>query len=276
MMDYAGVLEVVEFPTDQSINRFGPTYSIRQAGNFWLDSTGGRRRAWSTDQAADVAMRTEAALAFDEASTGRQSLDDLIGYLHIHVKMRKGMSSPPEGFNFSCNEDYVLTVGSPQIRSVELTDHETEAVLSAASGLGILRAKECFYNAQRLVMNDQSGLLKYVEGYGHGAAIIPMHHAWVTINGKVIDFTWRRDKPKGEDIETMLSNETGTPVLGVVPSGWAYIGREFSRDKIVERIVSDPDGMVMAFLDDWKAGFPHLHEPRPEPDIVRFKTDELD
>ena len=46
--------EIVEFPYDRSVNRFGPTYSIRENGEFWKTSNGSRR-AWSTYETAEKA-----------------------------------------------------------------------------------------------------------------------------------------------------------------------------------------------------------------------------
>jgi hypothetical protein len=48
--------EIVEFPYDRSLNRFGPTFSIRQNGEFW-ESSEGSRRAWSSRHAAVEAIR---------------------------------------------------------------------------------------------------------------------------------------------------------------------------------------------------------------------------
>tara|TARA_R110002020_G_scaffold27264_4_gene87937 strand:- start:21 stop:287 length:267 start_codon:yes stop_codon:yes gene_type:complete len=50
--------EIVEFPYDRSVNRFGKTYSIREDGEFWLTSNGSRR-AWSSWEAANDALLYE-------------------------------------------------------------------------------------------------------------------------------------------------------------------------------------------------------------------------
>ena len=38
--------EIVEFPYDDKVWRFSPTYSIKQDGKFWMQKNGIRRRAW--------------------------------------------------------------------------------------------------------------------------------------------------------------------------------------------------------------------------------------
>src|SRR4051812_22995620 len=61
-----------------------------------------------------------------------------------------------------------------------------KAAWKGAAGRDLdLPKQECFMNAQRLVQNDRSKRLVYVEGLV--LRIIPIHHAWVEINGKVVD-----------------------------------------------------------------------------------------
>lgn len=47
--------------------------------------------------------------------------------------------------------------------------------------------KECFANATRL---SWKGGGRYIEGYALRPDLIPLHHAWVEINGKAMDPTW--------------------------------------------------------------------------------------
>jgi len=48
--------QVIEFPYDRSVNRFGPTFSIREDGQYWK-TVNGSRRAWSSREAAEEALR---------------------------------------------------------------------------------------------------------------------------------------------------------------------------------------------------------------------------
>jgi hypothetical protein len=50
--------EVIRFPPNHYINRFGPTFSVIEGGEYWKASNG-RRRAWSTKYAAEEALRLE-------------------------------------------------------------------------------------------------------------------------------------------------------------------------------------------------------------------------
>jgi hypothetical protein len=53
-------------------------------------------------------------------------------------------------------------------------------------------SKQCFHNAQIFVLTCTKG--EYFEGYCYDD-IIPVHHAWIVIDGKVVDFTLEaRDK----------------------------------------------------------------------------------
>lgn len=53
-----------------------------------------------------------------------------------------------------------------------------------------LAPKECFYNAGSLAMYEG---YQYVEGFAMRPSLaIPIHHAWVERDGKVIDPTWDR------------------------------------------------------------------------------------
>jgi len=65
--------------------------------------------------------------------------------------------------------------------------------------------KQCFYNSQMFVLSSEGAT--YYEGYAF-TFFFPFHHAWVVVDGKVVDFTLeavdlveRRDnlKPAGPD-----------------------------------------------------------------------------
>lgn len=68
-----------------------------------------------------------------------------------------------------------------------LTDRERRYIdhLIATCGVRSFRIKQCYKNAQRLMTFDTEKRLRYCEGYLDGS--VP--HAWVTINGKVVDVT---------------------------------------------------------------------------------------
>ncbi len=60
-----------------------------------------------------------------------------------------------------------------------------ERVVAACGGRRCFRVKRCYKNAQLLITHDDAKRLRYWEGYLDDS--IP--HAWVTINGKIVDLT---------------------------------------------------------------------------------------
>lgn len=117
--------------------------------------------------------------------------------------------------------------------------------------------KECFYNAQKLVL-ENSRRFTYWEGFVLGAACIPIHHGWVVENwtgkhfpgwapGLLVDPTLRLDHEKGASAKNL--------VLGEIPEGWEYIGCAFPREKIMARWKTGEAGSL---VDDYKAGWPEL------------------
>lgn len=98
---------------------------------------------------------------------------------------------PPYPEGFLTVGEYTLQNGAPS-RLSPLTPEEEE-ILRVAKGSLPFPKKQCFQNAQRLVLNDPSGTLLYNEGYALSTMGIPMHHGWVTLQGKVVEVTW--DEP---------------------------------------------------------------------------------
>lgn len=103
-------------------------------------------------------------------------LEGVVGYMEAMVMMRKnGMCRPPEGWVYSCAEEFVLKNGRQW----------TPAPLPP--DISKMTVKECFKNATLLALERRD--LTYVEGYAVG--IIPVNHAWcVDAEGRVVDPTW--------------------------------------------------------------------------------------
>lgn len=156
--------------------------------------------------------------------------------------------------------DFIFDRGV-RFESAELTDEERAIVEAAIDRVGEpFQIKQCFYNSQLLVMYDLTRKLRYHEGYAKGAGPIPVLHAWASINGKVIDLTFRTDR----DIETLdLSNR----VLGSFPEGFAYLGIEIPVSDVTERCLRESS--ARSWLDDWENDWPLLHGQRvgPKPDL---------
>jgi hypothetical protein len=84
-----------------------------------------------------------------------------------------------------------VPMGWPMFSMREVVEHGRLYVgRSRPKGYRKRAAKQCFYNAGRLALDDR-GI--YVEGYASHSGY-PVHHAWVTLDGThAIDVTW--DKP---------------------------------------------------------------------------------
>ena len=150
---------------------------------------------------------------------GQTLFDQLQDYLKMLKDMR-AKNYNAEGMAYSSMEDFLIKHGTRYLPQ-PLTTEELKAVKSLIGTGGKFQAKQCFYNSGSIATSSV-GTLQYVEGYCMSGNIpIPIHHAWNTINGKVIDVTYKH-----------LNN--GKPILGEFPSEWVYFGTPFSRKSIVK------------------------------------------
>ena len=160
-----------------------------------------------------------------------------------HLKDIASMQHLKEkGYAYDGPADFILKHGK-QYQSVKegMTPLEMKMLTHILTGKCRYQAKQCFYNAQSIGM---SGVIGYVEGYADSVGI-PMDHAWNTINGKVIDMTWK-------------FNNNDQPVLGVIPRGWEYFGVELSHELIVDKWGT---GESTTLINDWEGDYPLLKEP---------------
>ena len=116
--------------------------------------------------------------------------------------------------------------------------------------------RQCWRNAQlmALTLPPEAGMtLLYVEGYlrntGHDFGV---SHAWVSLNGKVVDTTVRID----------LDDDDSPRPLGVIPEGWEYLGVELDPQECLHSMKHRSTGPL---IDDWQCGSPLLRrELEPE------------
>ena len=178
---------------------------------------------------------------------------DLLQYLQTVTGVR-GAGRLKE-HNYVCMEDFVADRGVP-FASTPLTAEEKNILLEAVSSAGgtarVSQTKQCFSNAQQIVLGDYTGTLLYAEGYALGAASFPVHHGWVVIGEKVIDLTWKTPKPS--------RGKLGMHVLGALPADWAYQGVIFSQEQIRENVLQT--GYYQTLIDDWRGHWPLLQLPR--------------
>lgn len=140
---------------------------------------------------------------------------------------------------------HTVLIKGEDMRSMPLTQVERQVFQAAIPYCDVdpFRPMECFRNAQELARGDLSGQFVYYEGVATSGRWAAVHHAWVCINGKVIDSTWKRGR-----------GDAGQPVFGEIPEGWAYRGLPF------------PIEIVRDALDDYEEGIPLLRSYiRPVP-----------
>ena len=156
--------------------------------------------------------------------------------------------------------DYVLDRGTPQPASAPLTEEQYEYLMRCVAFRPMV-PKQCFHNSQMLLTNDREGRLQYKEGFAY-TGVMPVHHAWVELDGKLVDVTRSTRK---EAVQEFLDGvepqyDLRDRVLGVVPAGWVYLGCPFDTDTLIDRIVER--GETRCVLDNWQDRFPELHEER--------------
>jgi hypothetical protein len=187
-----------------------------------------------------------------------ETISNVRQWLDLSVRSRAMLKVPkPEGYLYSCMEDYVNTNGV-EFSSEALTEREMVTVFDAIDKTRMrFQIKQCFYNSQMLVLADDSNELTYHEGWAFGRAIIAVHHGWATINGKVIDLTWRLDQA------IRKSGRLRDRIVGLYPEGYEYVGVPFPDKQHLRKKMLDR-GWVGSQIDDWENQWPLLRGEAPD------------
>jgi hypothetical protein len=113
-----------------------------------------------------------------------------------------------------------------------MTDGEKQIVLGQFMQSEPVLFGWCYLNAAKMMMGS---VFHYYEGIAtHDTP--PESHAWVTINGKLVDVTWS--------------------AYGVLPETSSYIGIEIPRQYLIEYLMKTK--ITGPFVDDYRAGWPIL------------------
>lgn len=126
-----------------------------------------------------------------EPTGAQQSLREYLEWLESawdKPEMNMGGGLKKVGLPTVTREGLVLKYGTMFERQ-PLTPEERAKVDAVRRKVGA-RLRECFRVAWEVADTDSD--FKYVEGWAQ--SIIPTHHAWNTLNGKVVDLTWRYTK----------------------------------------------------------------------------------
>lgn len=101
-------------------------------------------------------------------------MSDVETYLRMMSEMRNRLGSSP--LKYCCFEEFVLAHGQRFLNYMPRPKWVKRGVV-----------KQCFSNCFDEMLKNPSKLI-YCEGYATG--VIPVHHAWLLYDGKVIDPTW--------------------------------------------------------------------------------------
>lgn len=154
---------------------------------------------------------------------------------------------PPPGYRYTSIAAFVLDKAQCSCGR-EMSPRELRVMAEAWEKYkrfwGSPRPKECYANAQKLIIVARNDELLYAEGYAiHPGSILPVLHAWVELDGAIID-------------PTPIWNGKG---LGVFGDGHCYHAAfRCGHERIIER-VSDRSELA-SFIDDWNYGFPLLRK----------------
>ena len=166
------------------------------------------------------------------------------------VEFLRNMESTMEehGHGHLSVHGYVLRHGRT-FKSQPLTVEEREYI--DLCGWPEHQMRQCWQNAQTaaLTMPPGDGMtLLYVEGFVGTGLGIGINHAWLSLNGKVVDTTIRIDHRK-------RGTAKNRP-LGEFPEGWEYYGVELDPSECMHS-QEHRDGMG-PLIDDWLCGWPLL------------------
>lgn len=172
----------------------------------------------------------------------------MIKYLE-HMATIRG--DPREGYRYSCFEAYVLAQGKPYA-SKRISDARKKQILEHIKTHRLrFPIKQCFANCLEFVLTAPLDGVTYVEGFATGH-IIPVHHAWLSVDGLVFDPTLRL-KHKPELTRDSLATNRIWGGLGERE----YIGVEFADTKMLARRAVETE-LLQSVIDDWQNDWPAL------------------
>ena len=138
-------------------------------------------------------------------------------------------------------ESFILQRGH-RFKSQPLTPEERQLVMELPWRSH--RPRECFRNAQSALVTTRCwDTFRYVEGYLSPKTPFPVLHAWLTINGKVVDTTLRTNP-----------DDDNERVYGIIPDGWEYYGVALPIQEIFH--VYDKHKTHISLLDDFQCHWP--------------------
>jgi hypothetical protein len=192
-------------------------------------------------------------------------MSELQAYLSMMEQMISSRGdSPPFGRTHHTLAGWVHEHGESH-ESQPLTDDEITWLfrLLDAEG-GRYRIKECYYNAQRVLLfanawGFDEHELSYAEGYAQ--SIIPVPHGWLLLNGKVVDLTMRLREPLSRT-SRVHRRRLRNRAFGEFPETREYFGTVFPTESVLNFMRRT--GTLGSLIDDWPSDFPILDPHSPD------------
>ena len=176
---------------------------------------------------------------------------------------------------------YLLDKGKDMVSS-PLDGEQKEMAIFLSQLNGNPKAKQCFYNAMFMCMvshsdSDLISRIKYCEGYVSCKAPFPVHHAWITLDGKIVDVTMTTNNYTLEQMTEFMELGTELPrsedlsdrILGEIPEGWQYFGVEYDAKEIAKDFIDRKTSFSV--IDDWERGWPLLQKNDQTQDQILYK-----
>lgn len=163
---------------------------------------------------------------------------------------------PKEGYRYLSQYHYLLA-NAKVYEPREMTGQERDILAKTFACLNPSpRVKECYLNALNLVVYGHSQGMVYAEGYG--LHVIPTNHAWVDLNGFVVDVTWR----EGMGLESLKQGrDTVDALMARVEHNakrHGYFG--FTVPYRYLNALALNTGTAGSVLDDWTNAWPLLRD----------------
>lgn len=217
-----------------------------------------RSEGWRRTKAAESPSSVESPMDRLKALQSELSPDDteLTKQLKFMSAMMAGQAAP--GMKYGSFYEAILKEREPMPESRKMPPEVLDEVFADISEI-MPEPKQCFYNAQKLVLNNPEKY-EYVEGYVMSRFPMPIHHGWVIFRHKgkryLVDPTLRSDHDDGFTQENLA--------IGEIPEDREYLGRSFPSKLIFQRWKTGMAGS----LYEWPPLYP-LMQKNPDWKVVQ-------
>ena len=180
---------------------------------------------------------TKIKVKYDEEALTDKEANTLLTNMQQYLSMSQQVERPVSGFHYKGAADFILKEGKCYVGNEKFSTEE----MSIIKKLKMPRESHaCYKNSALFVLGALSYKvpnIKYVEGYGWRKGLIPLEHAWVTVNDKVFDTTW----PKQGDT--------------------VYFGASFTPEEVYHMYIEE-DRKTAGMINVPELNFPYLKTPR--------------